>query len=205
MSCEACEHVTRRLDAMAREHRRFRRTVAGAALLALPMLLVGQVRAKGRVVEGEVFVLKDAKNVARGGLRVNESGAAELTLFSGRGNAAVLIVADPSGRQAVGLVDDNGQGRANLALNPDGAVVLGLSDASGTPRLGMSLHREGVPVVTLAGSGGTSAILGALPNGEAALTLVGKDKQPRVAVAIDASGAASLKLFKDGKPIFAKP
>jgi hypothetical protein len=40
---------------------------------------MGQARAKGRIVEGEAFALKDAKGVARGGLRVTESGAAELT------------------------------------------------------------------------------------------------------------------------------
>jgi hypothetical protein len=37
------------------------------------------------------------------------------------------------------------------------------------------------------------------------LILAGKDTAPRVAVTIEANGGPSLKLFKDGKAVFAKP
>jgi hypothetical protein len=106
MSYEADERLTKRLDDLERRHVRLRRAATTAALLTVSLLVMGQAKAKGRIVDGEAFVLKDAKGVARGGLRVTESGAAELTLFSGRGQAAVVITADPSGKHVVGLVNE---------------------------------------------------------------------------------------------------
>ena len=206
MRDEAYEHLTRRLDDLESRHVRFQRGAAAVALVAVSLLVMGQARAKGRIVDGEAFVLKDAKGVARGGLRVTESGAAELTLFSGRGQAAVLITADPSGKHVVGLVNEKGTPQANLSLDvAGGAALMGLSDSSGKPRVAFRVNKDGVPGLVLVGPGGTSASLAGLPNGEVGLVLAGKDAAPRVTVSIETDGSPSLKLFKDGKAIFTKP
>jgi hypothetical protein len=206
MNSEVYEHLTKRLDDLERRHTRLQRGAAALALLSASLLVMGQVRAKGRIVEGEAFVLKDAKGVARGGLRVAESGAAELTLFSGRGQAAVQITADPSGKHIVGLVNDKAVPQATLSLDlAGGTPFMSLSDSAGKPRAAVALHRDGAPGVFLAAANGSTATLAALPNGEVGLVLAGNDTEPRAVLSMDTNGSPLLKLFKDGKAIFTKP
>jgi hypothetical protein len=206
MSSEVYEHLAKRLDVLERRHTLLRRGAAALALLSASLLVTGQTRAKGRVVEGEAFVLKDAKGAARGGLRVTESGAAELTLFSGRGQAAVLITADPSGKHIVGLVNEKAIPRATLSLDlAAGTAFMSLSDSSGKARAAFTLHKDEVPGVFLAGANGTTATLAALPNGEVGLVLAGNDKEPRAVLSMETNGSPLLKLFKDGKAIFTRP
>ena len=91
------------------------------------------MNAKDRVVEAEAFALRDSKGKARGGIRVNEAGGAELTLFSGRGGEAVLLASNPGGPPIVSLGNEKGA-KANFAIDPDGTTHVGLTDIAGVPR-----------------------------------------------------------------------
>jgi hypothetical protein len=206
MTNEADEHLARRLDTLERRHVRLQRGTAAVALLTLSLLVMGQTRSKGRVVEGEAFALKDAKGVPRGGLRVTESGAAELTLFSGRGQAAVIITADPNGKHIVGLVNEKAIPQATLSLDLAGGMpFVSLADSSGKARAALTLRNDDVTGVFLADGKGHTVTLATFPNGDVGLVLAGKDNQSRVVVSMGANGSPSLKLFKDGKVVFEKP
>jgi hypothetical protein len=203
---EANELLTRRLDDLERRYVRLQRGAAAAALVAVSLLVMGQAKAKGRVVEGEAFALRDGKGAARGGLRVTESGAAELTLFSGRGQAAVMITADPSGKEIVGLMNEKAIPQATLALDlAAGKPFMSLFDATGTARAAVTLHSNGLPGVFLSDPNGNTTTLATFPSGEVGLVLAGKDKEARVVVAMGATGSPSLKLLKDHKALFEKP
>jgi hypothetical protein len=182
--------VTRRLDDIERRHVRLQRGAAAAAVLIVSLLALGQAGAKGRIVEGEAFALRDAKGMARGGLRITESGAAELTLFSGRGQAAVLITADPSGKKVVALVNERAVPQATLSLDlAAGTAFMSLADSAGKARAAVTLHKNEVPGVFLGDPNGNTATLATSPNGEVGLVFAGKDKEPRVVVSMGTNGS----------------
>ena len=128
---------------------------------------------------------------------------------------------------APGFLVSDGQGRPRIAIHvtPDDSPSLDLLDPSGTPRLHVGLDAAGAPSVTLFGGapraaqalfsvteegsallrlaqpdGKTRLFCSIQPDGTPYLSLMDRDGQPKLSLALPSGNPALLMLDRGGKP-----
>ncbi|MCI0407343.1 MAG: hypothetical protein L0191_02055 [Acidobacteria bacterium] len=79
------EDLTHRVGHLERENRRLKRVGAMVALGIAAVVLMGQVRSTGKVVEAEEFVLQDPAAKHRGVLSVLPDGTPDLAFHDSDG------------------------------------------------------------------------------------------------------------------------
>ena len=166
-----CEHTNRRLEALERTNRRWRRAAAALAAAAPALLLLGAARPKPRTVEAGEYRLVDEK----GTLRASLSSRKATTAFF--------------------LADESGTVRARLAL--DGSARLELSDASGKPRASLALKADGAPELMVGTDKQARAALHVSAEGGAEISLVDSEDHPRAALTLAADGSPRLALYDE--------
>ncbi len=111
-------NLEERIQRIERQNRRFKQLTC-AALVALGVLvLMGQAPVKGRTVEAETIILKDADGKVRARMETKAQG--------------VLLR----------LFDKNEQRREELMVGDKGAYIT-LGDSTGRPRMMFGVHGEG--------------------------------------------------------------
>lgn len=191
MQIPAPDAVTRRLDRLERENRRWRRLALASCLAVASIGLLGQsvappARSVGssRVIEGERFMLRDAGG--RVGATLGwEADTPRLVLHDPAGRPRVTLSVGAGGAPGLTLLDTDGQtARAALVVGPDGAPGLALFDPAGKPRLATALFHP---------SGATARAAG---RREPAPAMVVYDATGvvRVTVGLRATDAAGLEL-----------
>ena len=209
--------LSERLDRLERENRRLK--LAGILALAgiSAVVLMGQARTGGKVVEAEKFLLRDARAKVRAELRA-DGDEPELVLLDRNENSRVRLRLEADGRPALvlygknnipsatlGLLGDgwpalvlfgkDGEGSASLEVSPLVSAALHLSDRALKNRIQLLVDREGKPSLSLLDSDKKSrAVLG---HTELETSRTGTVEQ---------RPASSLVLFdKDGKVIWRAP
>lgn len=150
MSQATIRTLSERLSRLEAENRRLRR--AGAVVVAplAGLALMGQARSNpGRIVEGERFVLRDAKGTVRGALGLGPDGAAGLALTDPDGRLRASLTVGLDGLPALGLFDRDERSRVAVILSAGGAPSLRLYDAAGQARAGLIVGSDGFPEVVL--------------------------------------------------------
>lgn len=149
MGDERFEAVMKRVEGLEREVRRWRHAAMALTLAAVALATMGLAIPRGRIVEAQKFVLKDAAGRVRVELGPNDTdksitlrfrdeiGTPRLTLGV-ENDSALLVLGDKTGRPRVGAV--------TLA---DGVPGLTFYDATGRSRAELGLARDGDPSVSL--------------------------------------------------------
>jgi hypothetical protein len=219
--------ATARLDRLEREGRRWRRAALGSWLAIAALLLLGQAPSPvnpSRVVEGDRFVLRDARGRTGATLGWEADGTPRLALHDPAGKPRAVLSVTGAGTPGLTLLDADGATvRAALVVGPDGAPGLALFDPAGKPRLAAALFhagagrapgvREPAPaIVAYDGSGVVRATFG-LRGTDAGLELADGKGTARTVLRTQADGApdllmrdadgrgrASLSVLPDGTP-----
>jgi hypothetical protein len=164
------EALTRRLDHLERENRRFRRTAMALALGVAAVVLMGQAVAQGPTLETQKLVLKDGHGKVR----------AVLGEFSDEEPFGVLVL------------DAQQRIRAKLGVQEDGSPVLALADERGVDRVTLD-RATGLRVQ----GDGPSLTLGVTYGNEPALHLNDRDGWTRAALILTGTSPAPILRLLD--------
>ena len=222
------ESLTRRVDRLERENRRWRRAGSLTCLGIAALLLMGQAQSRERVVEAQQFLVRDSTGEVRAALGLSD-GDPKLILFDKDGTSRAALSLVPSGSPFLTLADRDGRPRAALTVLPDGSPILTFSDATITERIEIRLRDEGVPdlrlyekdgktlsgrLTTVSGSpslalfrsGKARVLLTITADGSPGLRLTDPDGNARALLAAKADGVPGLWLSdKDGKVVWTVP
>ncbi|HEV8587203.1 MAG TPA: hypothetical protein VGT02_19750 [Methylomirabilota bacterium] len=144
------EAVLRRVEDLESEVRIWRRAATGLTLAIIALATMGLAIPRGRIVEAQKFVLKDAEGRVR----------------------AELGPSDTEKQIALRFKDEIGSPRLTLGVEGESSLLV-LSDKSGRPRIGMVTLAEGVPGLTFYDTTGRArAEVGLAREGEASVTLL---------------------------------
>src|SRR3989442_5552660 len=116
MGDERLEAVLRRVEDLEAEVRRWRRAAMGLVLSAVALTTLGAAVPRGRVVEAQKFVLKDAAGRGRAGLgpsgnnksialRFRDEASFSRLVLGIEEESSLLLLADNTGRPPVGILD----------------------------------------------------------------------------------------------------
>jgi hypothetical protein len=239
---ERLARLEHQAEGLQRQNRRLKSAGAVVVLSALAFGLWGHPRpdpgasaaraadapgAKGKTVEAESFVVRDADGQGRAMLTATAEGASLVLLERGfkpgaRKSIVLLTVAkegphlDLSGStgkrrvllhatEDTGLIlsDGDGKERAALSLTKVGPGLL-LSDGRDSPRAGLTVTGNGSGL-DLIGVDGKQRISLDLRAALQRLTFIDGSGRPRVGLAVTRDGPG-LDLFdEEGKPLFSKP
>lgn len=163
--------VRKRLEALEKEARRWRRAGAATAAMILALMTLAAARPKPRLVEAGEFRLVDEKGTVRASLTARKSAAALM------------------------LADEAGTVRARLAL--EGSPRMELSDAGGTTQASVSLGADGAPTLSLGAEKQARATVRIGSDGASDLTLTDGNDHARAALALAADGSPRVALYDE--------
>src|SRR2546426_5814792 len=115
MGDERLEAVLRRVEDLEADVRRWRRAAMALVLSAVALMTLGAAVPRGRVVEAQKFVLKDAAGRVPAGLgpsdnnksialRFKDAAGSPRPLLGVRGGSPLLVLHHKTGRPPLGLV-----------------------------------------------------------------------------------------------------
>jgi len=149
MADERYEVIVRRIEGLERELRRWRRGAAVLGLVAVAVLTVGAAVPRGRVVEAQKFLLKDATGRVRAEIGPTESDKEIALRFRDAVGLPRVTVGLQEETSLLVLSDKTGRPRAGLVTLAQGAPAFTLYDTTGRPRVELGLAREGDPHAAL--------------------------------------------------------
>lgn len=189
--------LAQRLDRVERENRRMNRACAAILGGIAALVLMGQASQRGRTVEAEQFILKDANGVTRTELHTLPDGSPTLRMLDKDGSIRIAIGIASDGSAAFGLRSREGKGLTALAMKPDGSAGLGFSDSHGRIRAGLEALATGESSVFLSDLGGKGgAQIKVLPDGWGVLGFRDKEGKPRAVLSLAEDGTVAL-IFSD--------
>lgn len=219
--------LTKRLDRLERENRRFKK--AGMATLAVitAVVLMGQATAKKaiNIFMSEEFVLRDTSGKIRGVLSVVEDEP-YLTLYDkdkkirfavrAAADKVSLVVKGKDQKSGVRLTvaggstkllinDKDGNPRTEIGLKSDGSPFLRLYDKGRKLRAGLGVGGDGSVVLLLADKEKGHAELTVQRGGLPRLRFVDKDVKGHIGLSRTDLGVALLLADKDGKAVWSLP
>jgi len=201
MDEQRLEVLSARLDRLERENRRMRR--AGGVLLAglAALVLTGQALPAGapRVVEAELFVLRDSGGSTRAVLHTQADGSPSLDFrdAAGRPRASLGVQGDAA---HFGLTGTSGKGGTFLRTQANGRPSLILADANGTRRATLFLSDDGSATLAFSDRQRASrVVLNALENGPLGLWLYDADGRLRTLLDLEPDGSPALALFDESR------
>lgn len=137
----------------------------------------GGLTSRGRVLEAERVVLRDAEGKVHGELALDPHGSVALSLYDSEGIRRAQL-----GTNGLYLSDPRGTVQASLRLMPGSTQaeaftpVLRLSDGQGSPRGSLVVHRDGASSLLLSNADGHGgATLESEPDGAGHLALSGHE------------------------------
>jgi hypothetical protein len=150
------ESIVRRVERLEREVRRWRRGAAALGLAAVAVVTIGAAVPRGRVVEAQKFVLKDASGRVRAELGPTDTDKEIALRFRDTVGLLRVIVGLQEETSLLVLSDKTGRPRAGLVTLAQGAPAFTLYDTTGRPRVELGLAREGEPHAALLDARGGS-------------------------------------------------
>jgi len=157
MADERYELIVRRIEGLERELRRWRRGAAVLGLAAVAVLTVGAAVPRGRVVEAQKFLLKDAAGNIRAELGPSENDKQVALRFRDTVGLARVTLGLEDETALLVQADKNGKPRAGLVTLGQGSPAFTLYDTTGRPRVEFGVAREGEPHAALLDARGGSA------------------------------------------------
>ena len=148
MSEPTMEALTRRVEQLERDNRRWRRGVALGLLLLGSAGLLGQapiVPGAAKAIDAERFNLRDGAGHLRGSLGVISDGTASLILYNTAGAHQAGLGVLPDGTASIFLGSPAGRTAAELTLYRDGAPSLIVRDRAGKTRILLGAAGDGQP------------------------------------------------------------
>src|SRR3989442_1444982 len=156
MGEERLEAVLRRVERLEREGRRWRRAAIALVLSAVALATMAAVP-RGRIVEAQKFVLKDATGKVRAELGPSDSDKQIALRFKDESGLPRLTAGIEEESSLLVLSDRTGRPRVGLVTLAAGVPGLTLYDTTGRTRVEVGLSREGDPSVALLDARGGSA------------------------------------------------
>jgi len=133
MEESALEGLTQCLDRQERQNRRLKRMGAVVAVGIAAVVLMGQARNSGKVVEAERFVVRDRGGRSRAVLGVVAGDVPFLRLYDQNGTDRAALTTAADGAPVLSLGYRDATARATLAVLADGTSALILYDKDGKP------------------------------------------------------------------------
>jgi hypothetical protein len=193
--------LTRRLDRLERENRRWKLAGGLAALVVLVLAVMGQAGPRPRSVDAEEFILKDSSGKRRAVLSVAQGGLAHLAFYDRQDAPRLGLGVGGNGAPTLALADAGGHARAKLELQADGVARVILLDEKYRLAVVVGVSRQGAPWVGLSNhQSGSGAEMGVLDNGDASFSLTDSSGKIRATLGL-ADGSPTMMLTDEkGSP-----
>ncbi len=149
MGDERYTAVLRRVEGLENEVRRWRRAATALTLGAVALATLGGAIPRGRIVEAQKFVLRDAEGRVRAELGPADSNRSIALRFKDEIGSPRLILGVENESSLLALSDRTGRPRVGVVTLADGAPGLTFYDATGRARAELGLGREGDPSAAL--------------------------------------------------------
>jgi hypothetical protein len=145
------EVLVRRLNQLEQQNRRWQWTATAAlAVIGAGVVLAQPTpRRTAKVLEAEMFILRDAHGRSRAGLGLVD-GASFLVLNDEDGKPGVALSVTPDGPRRLSLLDEEGTARSVLVARADGESGLRLFDKNRMHRASLDVMADGKPILRLA-------------------------------------------------------
>lgn len=136
-----------RLTALEARHRRTRRGLVVASVLALSLGLVAAKRPAPSVVDAKAFVLVDDTGRSRAQLALTEDGSVNLILTAPQGSAdaGMTVLADGS----VALRLKNAKRTGTIEITPNGTARMRFNQANSKTAVELGIDEAGRPRLVL--------------------------------------------------------
>lgn len=148
MSEPTMETLSRRVELLERDSRRWRLGATLGLLLLVGAGLLGQapvVPGAAKAIDAERFNLRDGGGNLRGSFGVTTDGAASLVLYNLAGAHQAGLGVLPDGSASLFLGSPAGRTVAELTLYRDGAPSLVVRDRAGKTRVLLGTATDGQP------------------------------------------------------------
>src|SRR3989442_7809550 len=130
MGDERLEAVLRRVEDLEADVRRWRRAAMALVLSAVALTTLGAAVPRGRVVEAQKFVLKDAAGRDRAELRPSDNKKSIALRFRDEASSSRLLLGIEEESSLLVLHDKTGRPRVGLLSPAPGATPLTLYDTN---------------------------------------------------------------------------
>ncbi len=150
MNQPTMEILVRRLDRLERQNRRWQWLVSVTVAVIGLQLIIMQVMSTrvGKVLEAEMFVLRDTDGKGRAALGLVDD-TTFLLLNDKDGKPGVALSVLPDGPRMVSLLDKDGRTRSVLTAQTDGDSGLRLFDKDRLHRASLDVMADGRPILRL--------------------------------------------------------
>jgi hypothetical protein len=148
MSEPTTEALSRRVELLERDNRRWRRGASLGLLLFVSVALLGQapvLPGAPKAIDAERFNLRDGAGNLRGSFGVTSDGTASLVLYNTAGIHQAGLGVLPDGSASMFLGSPAGRTVAELTLYRDGAPSLVVRDRAGKTRVLLGTAADGQP------------------------------------------------------------
>ncbi len=204
MDAQRPDAMTQRLDRLERENRRFKR--AGAALLVglAAVFVMGQaLPAKvAKVVEAQVFSVRDMSGTVRATLGASPDGTPYLTLFDKNVKMRAVLQLKEDQSPFFSLLAPDGKAIAQMRLEQDGSGTVQLFDGKQEGSI-VVIATPKSPGVGFANREGKVRVSLGVTDGFSLLDLSGSDGKSGISLSVHPDGRANMLISgQDGKPIW---
>ncbi len=177
------------------------------ALVLAALGLMGQVGSRGRIFEGEMFVVKDPAGKMRATLGLMPDGSIGLFFLSKGEKRRGSLAHWPDGTVGLNLTDKDGRDRVVLRIAKDDVLAMGLRAKDGKERAWLGVEPDGETFLTLYDKNAAGSVnLFVKSDGSQALNLIASDGKPRAVLGMRSSGETAFNLLdKAGKVIWKAP
>jgi hypothetical protein len=157
MGDERLEEVVKRIEGLERQVRRWRRAAVALMLSAVALMTLGAAVPRGRVVEAQKFVLKDAAGRVRAELGPSDNDKSIALRFKDAAGSPRLVLGVEDESSLLVLHDKTGRPRVGLVTLAQGAPGFTFYDTTGRARVELGVSREGEPGIVVRDARGGSA------------------------------------------------
>ena len=157
MGDERLEAVLRRVEDLEAEVRRWRRAAMALVLSAVALTTLGAAVPRGRVVEAQKFVLKDAAGRVRAELGPSDNNKSIALRFRDEASFSRLVLGIEEESSLLVLHDKTGRPRVGLVTLAQGAPGFTFYDTTGRARVELGVSRDGEPGIVVRDARGGSA------------------------------------------------
>jgi len=157
MGDERLEAVLRRVEDLEADVRRWRRAAMALVLSAVALTTLGAAVPRGRVVEAQKFVLKDAAGRVRAELGPSDNNKSIALRFRDEASFSRLVLGIEEESSLLVLHDKTGRPRVGLVTLAQGAPGFTFYDTTGRARVELGVSRDGEPGIVVRDARGGSA------------------------------------------------
>jgi len=157
MGDKRLEEVVKRLERLEHQVRRWRRGAMALMLSAVALTTLAAAVPRGRTVEAQKFVLKDAAGRVRAELGPGDNNKSMALRFKDETSSPRLVLGVEDESALLVLNDKTGRPRVGLVTLAQGAPGFTFYDTAGRARVELGVSRDGEPRLAVRDARGGSA------------------------------------------------